>query len=281
MGRRCKLVVGLVGILLIAAPAWECLAAEPTAGPLLIKGSGAMASLVDEWAKAFAVSHPGARIMVSGGGTSAGFEALFDKTTPLIMATRKINEKEIQAATLAGVKYSEMQICRDGIAIIANPGNPVRELTIEQLKKIWTGDHTHWKDVGGPDEPILVVTSDQTSGTALFLRNRVMDDGYFTGDARVRDFYNEIIRDASRAKPAALGYCSLTDAEKAEKNKLVKIIAIKKDEQSTAAVPSADSMKSGSYPLIMPLYLYWDSASPSPLVKQFVDFCKSKCQFPQ
>jgi len=99
------------------------------------------------------------------------------------MATRKINEKEIQAATLSGVKYSEMQICRDGIAVIAHPGNSVGQLALEQLKKIWTGDYTNWKDVGGPDEPILVITGDQTSGTALFLRNRVMDDGYFTGDA--------------------------------------------------------------------------------------------------
>ena len=281
MSRRRKLLVGLLGFLLAAGPAWECLAAEPTAGALLIKGSGAMASLVDGWAKAFAETNPGARIMVSGGGTSAGLEALFDKAVPLVMATRKINEKEIQAATLAGVKYSETQICRDGVAVITNPGNPVRELTVEQLKKIWTGDYTRWKDVGGPDEPILVVTSDQTSGTALFLRHHVMDDGYFTGDARIKSFYNEIIRDVSRAKPAALGYCSFNDAAKAEKNKLVKIIAIKKDEQSKGVVPSADSMKSGSYPLVMPLYLYRDTASPSPLVRQFVNFCKSKCQFPQ
>lgn len=281
MSRRRKLLVGLIGVLLIAAPAWKCLAAEPPAGALIIKGSNAMAGLIDERAKAFAEAHPGTRIMVSGGGTSAGLEALFDKTATLVMATRKINEKEIQAATLAGVKYSETQICRDGVAVITHPANPVGELTLEQLKKIWTGDYTRWKDVGGPDEPILVVTSDQTSGTALFLRNKVMDDGYFTGEARIRDFYNEIIRDVSRAKPAALGYCSFKDADKAEKNKWVKIIAIKKDEQATAVVLSADSMKSGSYPLIMPLYFYWDTASPSPLVKQFADFCKSKCQFPQ
>jgi len=280
MRKRCKFFVVLMGLLLTAAPAWESPGAEPSGGALIIRGSNAIASLVDEWAKAFSQANPGARIMVSGGGTTAGFEALFDKATPLIMATRKINEKEIQAATLSGIKYSEMQICREGIAVIANPGNSVGELALEQLKKIWTGDYTKWKDVGGPDEPILVITSDQTSGTALFLRNRAMDDGYFTGDARVRAFYTEIIRDVSRAKPAALGYCSFTDAAKAEKNKLVKIIAIKKDEQSTPVVPSADSLKSGSYPLVMPLYLYWDSASPSPLVKQFVDFCKSKCQFP-
>jgi phosphate transport system substrate-binding protein len=281
MSRRSKLLVGLIGLLLAAGTAWECLAAEPTAGALLIRGSGAMASLVDGWAEAFAKANPGARIVVSGGGTSAGFEALFDKAAPLVMASRQINEKEIQAATLAGVKYSETQICRDGVAVIINPGNPVRELTIEQLKKIWTGDYTRWKDVGGPDEPILVVTSDQTSGTALFLRHHVMDDGYFTGEARIWGFYNEIIRDVSRAKPAALGYCSFKDAEKAEKNKLVRIVAIKKDQQSTAVVLSADSMKGGSYPLIMPLYLYWDAASSGALVKQFVDFCKSKCEFPQ
>jgi phosphate transport system substrate-binding protein len=281
MSRRRKLLFGIMGLLFAVGPAWEVLAADTAPESLLIRGSGAMATLVDGWAKAFAEANPGARIMVSGGGTSAGFEALFDKAVHLVMATRKINEKEIQAASLAGVKYSETQICRDGVAIIANPVNPVRELTIEQLKKIWTGDITSWKDVGGPDEPILVVTSDQTSGTAWFLRHHVMEDGYFTGDARIRDFYNEIMRDVSRAKPAALGYCSFQDAEKAEKSKLVRIMAVKKDEQSTAVVPSDDSMKSGSYPLIMPLYLYWNAASASAQVKQFVDFCKSRCRFPQ
>jgi phosphate transport system substrate-binding protein len=281
MSRRRKLLVGIMGLLFAVGPAWEVLAADTALESLLIRGSGAMATLVDGWAKAFVEANPGARIMVSGGGTSAGFEALFDKAVHLVMATRKINEKEIQAASLAGVKYSETQICRDGVAIIANPVNPVRELTIEQLKKIWTGDITSWKDVGGPDEPMLVVTSDQTSGMALFLRHHVMEASYFTGDARIRDFYNEIIRDVSRAKPAALGYCSFQDAEKAEKSKLVRIMAVKKDEQSTAVVPSYDSMKSGSYPLIMPLYLYWNAGSASAQVKQFVDFCKSRCQFPQ
>ena len=108
-----------------------------------------------------------------------------------------------------------------------------------------------------------------------------MDNGYFTGDARVRDFYTEIIRDVSRAKPAALGYCSFSDALKAEKNKLVKIISIKKDEQSTAVAPSVESIRSDAYPLVMPLYFYSDAAAPSPLVTQFVNFCKSKCKFSQ
>lgn len=280
MSNRWKLLLSIVGFLLIAAT-WQSIAADAPSGALIIRGSNAMAGLVDEWAKTFAEASPGMRIMVSGGGTTGGFEALFDKAVPLIMATRKINEKEIQAATLSGVKYSEMQVCRDAVAIIVNPANPVGELTVGQLSKIWIGDYTNWKNVGGPDEPILVTTTDQTSGTVLFLRDRVMDNGYFTGDARVRDFYTEIIRDVSRAKPAALGYCSFTDALKAEKNKLVKIISIKKDEQSTAVAPSVESIRSDAYPLVMPLYFYSDAAAPSPLVTKFVNFCKSKCKFSQ
>jgi phosphate transport system substrate-binding protein len=280
MSVRWKLLLSIVSFLLIA-PTWQSIAADVPSGALIIRGANAMASLVDGWAKTFVEANPGVRIMVSGGGTTGGFEALFDKAVPLIMATRKINEKEIQAAALSGVKYSEIQVCRDAVAIIVNPVNPVGELALEQLSKIWTGDYTNWKDVGGPDEPILVTTTDQTSGTALFLRHRVMDSGYFTGDARVRDFYTEIIRDVSRAKPAALGYCSFKDALKAAKNKLVKIISIKKDNQSAAVAPSVESIRSDAYPLVMPLYFYSDAAAPNPLVTQFVDFCKSKCEFSQ
>ncbi len=275
-----RVLVSLICLLLIPRIS-QTIAADPGSAALIIKGANAMAGLVDEWAKAFTEATPGARIMVSGGGTSAGFDALFDKISPLIMATRKINEKEIQAATLSGVKYAETQICRDGVAIIVNPANPLKELTVEQLKKIWTGDYTNWKDIGGSDEPILVTTSDQTSGTALFLRERVMANGYFTGDARVRDFYTEIIRDVSRLKPAALGYCSFKDAGKAEKNHLVKILSIKKDGESAAVLPSVESIITDGYPLVMPLYLYSDAAAPAPLSMQFLNFCKEKCQVSQ
>jgi ABC-type phosphate transport system substrate-binding protein len=107
MSNRWKLLLGIVGFLLIA-PTWQSIAADAPSGALIVRGANAMAGLVDEWAKTFAEANPGVRIMVSGGGTAGGFEALFDKAVPLIMATRKINEKEIQAATLSGVKYSEM-----------------------------------------------------------------------------------------------------------------------------------------------------------------------------
>ena len=103
-----------------------------------------MASIVDNWAKTFSAGNPGIRVLVSGGGategsdgTAAGLEALFDKRADLTMASRQINEKEVQAAALSESKPVEVQVGRVSIAIITHPDNPVRDLTLKQLRKMF------------------------------------------------------------------------------------------------------------------------------------------------
>jgi phosphate transport system substrate-binding protein len=243
-----------------------------------VKGSNAMAGLCDEWGKAFASANPGMSVVVTGGGTDLGFDALFEKGADLVMASRKILEKEIQAATLANCKPGEIEVCRELVTAITHPSNPVNELTLDQLGRIFRGNITNWKDLGGPDELITVITSPQTSGTALFLREKVLGNDYFASDARVRSFYHGIITELSRKKPPAIAYAPYHDAKKAEQAKQVKILGIRTESGSGAVQPSPATLKDASYPLVIPLYLYWDQATTRPAVKKFVDFCRSKCQ---
>jgi len=152
----------------------------------------------------------------------------------------------------------------------------VQELTVEQLRKIFTGDYTRWSEVGGADEPTAVITNQQTSGVALFLRTNVMENGYFTSDASIRDFYHNIIREISKKKPPAIGYAGLADAQRGAKNNLIKILGIKKDADSPAVIPSAETVKNNLYPLSVPVYFYYDSPSAGDHIKRFVDFCKDR-----
>ncbi|MGO9570440.1 MAG: PstS family phosphate ABC transporter substrate-binding protein [Desulfomonilaceae bacterium] len=283
MNKRYLTMLGLVLALLLTA--MVCFSeAQDQAGKIIrIRGSNIMASLVDNWAKAFSASNPGIRVMVSGGGgtegsdgTATGLEALFDKRADLTMASRQINEKEVQAAALSGSKPFEVPVGRVIIAIITHPENRVQELTLEQLRKTFTGDYTRWSEVGGTDEPVAVITNQQTSGVALFLRTNVMENGYFTSDAGIRDLYHNIIREISKKKPPAIGYAGLVDAQRGAKNNLIKILGIKKAADSPAVLPSAGTVKNHSYPLSVPVYFYYDSASAGDEVKIFVEFCKDR-----
>jgi phosphate transport system substrate-binding protein len=283
MTKRYVTMLGLVLALLLAAMICFSYAQDQTGKVIRIRGSNVMASIVDDWAKTFSAGNPGIRVMVSGGGgtegtdgTAAGLEALFDRTADLIMASRQINEKELQAAALSGSKPIEVKVGKVGVAIITHPANAVRELTLEQLRKIFIGDYTRWSEVGGPDEPIAVITNQQTSGVGIFLRATVMENGYFTSDAGIRDLYHNIIREISKKKPPAIGYAGLVDAQRGAKNNLIKILGIKKDADSPAVLPTAETVKNLSYPLSVPVYFYYDGASAGEQVKIFVEFCKNR-----
>jgi phosphate transport system substrate-binding protein len=283
MNTRYLTVLVLVLALLLGATICFSNAQEQPGKIIRVRGSNVMASLVDSWAKTFSANNPGIRVMVSGGGgtegidgTAAGLEALFDKRADLVMASRKIIVKEVQAAVLSGSKPVEIEVGRVGVAVITRPDNPVRELNFEQLRKIFSGDFKRWSEVGGPDEPIAVITNQQTSGVGLFLRATVMENGLFTSEAAIRDLYHNIIREISKKKPAAISYAGFADAQRAVQNNLIKILGIKKDANSTVVFPTAETVKNNSYPLNVPVYLYYDGASAGDHIKSFVEFCKGR-----
>jgi phosphate transport system substrate-binding protein len=281
MRQRCMeaaILACLCLALLMGSPSANAQSAER---PIRVRGANAMASLCDAWAKDFSTANPGVGVVVAGGGTDAGFDTLFDKTADLVMASRTILVKEMQAAALSDAKPVEIPVCREAIAVITHPDNPIRDLTVDQLGKILRGAYTRWNEVGGPAEPITLLTSPQTSGTAMLLRTAAMENDYFSSDARTRDYYHHMIRELSRKKPPAISYAPLTDAAKAEQQKLVKIVPLRKDGQSPAIRPSPATLKDGSYPLILPLYFYWDDSTVRPIVKTFVEFCRKKCESPR
>jgi len=240
---------------------------------LTIKGSDTMVHLVSAWAETYMKENPGIEISVTGGGSGTGIAALINNTTDIASASRNIKEKEIDQAKENNVMPLETKVALDGIAVAVNPNNPVNELTMEQLKKIFTGEVTNWNQVGGNDENIIVLSRESSSGTYLFFMEHVMDKKDYTKSARLMPATSAIVQAITEDK-TSIGYIGLGYAEEAKGK--IKVIPVKKDANSPAVKPSVDTVKDGSYPISRGLFLYSKtSVSYSGIIREFLNFCLS------
>ncbi len=140
-----------------------------------LKGSDAMLLLGQRWAEGYMADNPESIIQVTGGGSGVGFAALINGSTDICEASRPIKpgetEKLKQRFNTPGV---EIPVARDGLSVYINEENPVSELTVEQLKKIYLGTITNWKEVGGPDQRIIMYGRENSSGTYTYFKDVVL-----------------------------------------------------------------------------------------------------------
>lgn len=236
-----------------------------------VKGSDTMVHLTNAWAEEYMKSHPGTAISVTGGGTGTGIAALINGTTDICAASRPMTPEEKQKAAHGGKAIAEYVPALDGIAVVVNPQNPINELTIEQVAKIFTGEFKSWSDVGGPDKPILVISRESSSGTYQFFQEHVLNKKDYSKNALMLPASSGIIqtvqRDAWAISYVGLGYVQ-------ESKGGVKAVAIKKDADSPAVLPSEAAIKDASYPISRALQLY-ASGDASPEAKAFLDYTMS------
>jgi phosphate transport system substrate-binding protein len=238
---------------------------------ITIKGSDTMVHLASSWAETFMKQNPDIEVSVTGGGSGTGIAALLNGTTDICAASRKIKNKELQLALEKNIHPHEIVVAKDGIAVVVHPDNPVNELTLEQLSKIFTDKSFQWSNVGGPDEPIIVLSRESSSGTYVFFQEMVLKKQDYMQDAKLMPATSAIIQSVSTDK-WAIGYVGLGYALAAEDK--VKIIAVKEDDNSPAVMPSDETVKTGQYPIARPLFLYLNG-EPQGTVKTFIDFCLS------
>ena len=238
---------------------------------ITIKGSDTMVHLASSWAETFMQQNPDIEVSVTGGGSGTGIAALLNGTTDICAASRKIKNKELQLALQKNIHPHEIAVAKDGIAVVVHPDNPVGELTLEQLSRIFTDKSLRWNDVGGSNEEILVLSRESSSGTYVFFQEMVLKKQDYMQDAKLMPATSAIIQSVSTDK-LAIGYVGLGYAL-AAKDK-VKIIAVKADDNSPAVMPSDQTVKTGQYPIARPLFLYLNG-EPQGTVKKFIDFCLS------
>ena len=132
---------------------------------LVLTGSTTVLPIAQLCAEKFMDQHPDVNISVRGEGSGVGIAALIDGTCDIAMASRPMKTKELKSARGKGINPLATVIAKDGIAIIVHPSNPLSEITLAQLKDIYTGKISNWKDVGGKPGKIVVISRDVASGT--------------------------------------------------------------------------------------------------------------------
>ena len=240
-------------------------------GSLKIAGSTTLLPLSQLWAEAFMGKNPSASISVSGGGSGTGLSNLLNGTCDIANASRAAKAKEIDTAKTRNSRLVATKVARDGLSIIVNPANNVRNLTLDQLKAIYLGSANTWKSVGGDSaKNIVVVGRDSSSGTYGFVQEFLLGGREYTKDMLSMPTNAGVCQAVSQSKDA-IGYASMAYAEEFEKSGKVRIISLSRKKGQPGMVPTKANVMDGTYPLFRYLYMY-TLGNPKGLAGQFVNF---------
>ena len=230
-----------------------------------IKGSDTVLPIAQQTAERFMQENPDARVTVTGGGSGVGISALLDKTTDIAMASRAIKFSEKMKAKSTGEDLVEAIVAYDALAVVVHPSNPVKQLTREQLEGIFRGKITNWKEVGGEDRKIVVYSRETSSGTYEFFKESVLRNKNYMSSSLSMPATGAIIQSVSQTK-GAIGYVGL-----AYVSSRIKTLAVSYD-GTHFAQPSLENAVSKAYPIVRPLYYYYnakDADKVAPLM-QFI-----------
>jgi phosphate transport system substrate-binding protein len=250
------LLVALIVLPACGTQAQQIAKAAGTQRAIQNKGSDTLVNLALAWAEEYRVIKPDVSIAVTGGGSGTGIAALINGTVDIANASRKMKDKEIAAAQENGIEPVEFTVAIDALAVIVHPDNPVSELTIDQLSDIFTGRFTNWKEVGGHDGPIVILSRETNSGTHVYFLEKVVRKG----NKESEDIFapQTLLMPSSvgitselRRNPNAIGYDGLGYVTEHEK-----VIALAKDSDSPYIRPSVETGADGSYPIARGLYMY-------------------------
>ena len=234
-----------------------------------IKGSDTMLPLSQKMAEEYLKANPKANVTVTGGGSGVGITALLEETTELAQLSRKIKFDEKNKLKAKGKTAIEVIAAYDALAVIVHPSNKISELTREQLESIFTGKITNWKELGGDDLKIIPYARETSSGTYEFFKESVLKNKNYVNGIMSMPATGAIIQSVSQTK-GAIGYVGL-----AYINKNIKTIHVSYDEGKTFVEPSVENAKNETYPIVRPLYYYYNSTAESK-VKAFIDFILSE-----
>ncbi|MFC1957722.1 PstS family phosphate ABC transporter substrate-binding protein [Chloroflexota bacterium] len=246
-------------------------------GSIKVIGSNTVTPLTSVWAEDFMKLHPRVRIAVSGPGSGAGIAALINGTADICQASREIKKTEIEQARTNGIEPYEIQVATDALSVVVNPDNMVSELTIKQLSAIYIGEITNWKEVGGKDASIVVISRDTNSGTHVFFKEHVVQMAGLPSSDKGLEYSPKVLFLPSTEQgvsevaknPNAIFYPGLGYVTEE-----VKPLAIKRTADLPGVLPSVQTALDDTYPIARPLLFYTDG-TPTGVIKTFIDYCLS------
>ena len=233
-----------------------------------------MVNLVQAWSEVFMEKQPEIFIAVTGGGSGTGIAALIGSSCDIAASSREMKPKEIDLANQKKVSPKEYKVALDGLAVVVSPKNPISKLTMEELAGIFTGKIKNWKEVGGNDAKIVLLSREVNSGTHVYFKEHVLRKN----DASSKEEFSpealllpssQAIADEILQNADAIGYYGMGYIGKDHK-----AIAVAKDASSEFVSPSIADVISGKYPISRPLYFY-TNGEPKVEVQKFLDFALS------
>jgi phosphate transport system substrate-binding protein len=224
-----------------------------------VDGSTTVLPAMQKIVEAYMKATPGVNITVSGGGSGNGIKAIIDGTTNVAMSSREITEKELAAAKEKGNLVKPMEIAMDAIVPIVNPANPVANLTSEQLQGIFSGKIKSWKEVGGEDKEIVVISRDSSSGTYEAWNELIMKGQKVTPAALLQASSGAVLQVVSKNK-YAIAYDGI-----AYVNNTVKGLTV------NGVAGGEKSVADKTYPVARPLFIIVSEKMDEP-VQKFVSY---------
>jgi phosphate transport system substrate-binding protein len=259
---------------LALAFALVCALSAPGAAPahaargITLKGSDTMVILAQRWAETYMKANRGKIVQVTGGGSGTGIAALINGTTDICMASREMkNAEKTKLRDRFQTMGVEIPVARDGLAVYVHASNPVKSIDLDQLRRIYVGEITNWKDVGGADQPITVYGRENSSGTYVFFKDHILKGKDFSPRTQTLPGTAAVVN-AVAQDTHGIGYGGAAYA------KGVRDLALSFGPGKPAVLPSAPTVADGSYPLSRYLYFYVRN-KPAGDVRLFIDWVVS------
>jgi len=251
-----KTLIVLTLIALVAFPAFA------KGKKITIAGSTTVLPIAQATAEIFMDQNPDVNISVRGGGSSVGIASIMAGTVDIGDASRHIKAKELAAARESGINPYENVVANDGIAMVVHKNNNIDNLTIQQIKDIYTGKISNWKEIGGPSMPIVVISRDVSSGTFEVFNKLVLSGATQISGALMLASNNAVVSTIA-STPGAIGYAGLGYVTNT-------VNAVKVDN----VMPTKRTIQDKTYPIARTLHMY-TNGKPKELVKEYIDFILS------
>ena len=229
---------------------------------IVIKGSTTVLPVTQKTAEEYRKLNK-VSITIEGSGSGNGIKALIDGTCDIANSSREIKAEELKSAAEKGRIVKEITLAVDMIIPVVNPSNSVKNISMAQLKAIYDGSITNWKQLGGKDENIVVISRDTSSGTYEIWHEKVMKKTDVRKDALLQASNGAIVS-AVAGNPKALGYVGYGYIDSS-----IKALTVDKVEITI------ENGKSGKYPISRNLYMYIDENKLSPEAQKYIDFVLS------
>jgi phosphate transport system substrate-binding protein len=233
-----------VGLIMAALAVTAWLATGAWAGNLRIDGSTTVLPIAQKAAEAYMKEHPQVAISVSGGGSGNGIKAIIDGTTDIADSSRFIKDGEVKQAIEKGTYPVPFAVAYDCIVPVVHPSNPVKNLTVDQLRLIYKGEIDNWKGVGGPDLKIVVISRDTSSGTYEVWEEKVMNKERVSPAALLQASSGAVAQ-AVAGNKFAVGYLGIGYLN--DKVKALTVNDIAGNEETTL---------NGTFPISRPLFMF-------------------------